>query len=173
MPGTPPNLPTDARLPDYTEPPILGDPKLFSTSWYKFFALVYGLLRGLKDNFPGLITPQQVDFVEEFVGEFQFPIDSAPLAVVILEAKVARIINEITTQCDAGSATLTGRINGTALGGGANSVSTTKQTKTHGAANVMAAGDRLTLDLSATTSDCLNLSWIIKTTRQMQMLQYA
>jgi hypothetical protein len=170
---TPPVLPAEAPLPVYSEPPITGMQGTFSPAWYKWFTVLNTLARQLKANFPGLIVVEDVDVIEEFIGEFVFPIDGAPAAVVILEAKVARTINEITTQCDAGTATLTGKINGTALGGGPNAVSATKQTKTHATQNAIAIGDKLTLDLSSTSSDCANLSWIIKTTRKITMLQYA
>lgn len=61
-------------------------------------------------------------------------------------------INSVLSKCRAGSCTATTKIGGTALGGGANSVSTTLQTKTHSSANVVAAGDAVVVTISSNSS---------------------
>lgn len=75
-------------------------------------------------------------------------------------------INETTTRCTSGTATATFKINTTALGGTANSVSSSEQTQTHSSANVVATGDDIVLTISANAS-CLNLSFTIKFTRTL------
>jgi hypothetical protein len=75
-------------------------------------------------------------------------------------------ISEVTTDCDSGTCTATVKINGTSLGGTANSVSTTEQTRTHTTANVAAIGDEVTLVISANSS-CENMRLSFKFTRPL------
>jgi hypothetical protein len=168
---TPPTLPTDAPLPVYGEPPIVGVPGTFSTAWYKWFTVLNTLVKQLKTNFPGVITSQNVNFDEEITGQFDFPL--AGTETLVLDAKYARSVLEVTVQTQAGTATLTPKINGTTLGGGASSASTTKSTVSHSSANSMNAGDKLDLVLSSVSSDCAGLAFTLKTRRQIAMLQYA
>lgn len=85
---------------------------------------------------------------------------------IIVASKYARTINEITTVCSTGTATVTGKINSTNLGGTANSASTTEQTQTHSSANSVAVGDDIVLTISAVSS-IKNLSINIKATRTL------
>jgi hypothetical protein len=75
-------------------------------------------------------------------------------------------ITEVTTRCTSGTATATFKINSTALGGTANSVSPTEQSQAHSSANVMAAGDDLVLTISAAAA-CLNMSFTVKYTKSL------
>lgn len=75
-------------------------------------------------------------------------------------------INETTTICTSGTATATFKINTTALGGTANSVSTSEQTQTHSSANTVVAGDDIVLTISSNSS-ALFLSFTIKITRTL------
>lgn len=70
---------------------------------------------------------------------------------VVIDAAVARTITEVTTISTAGTATLTVKINTTALGGTANSVSTSEQSQAHASANAVAAGDDIVLTFSSTS----------------------
>lgn len=65
-------------------------------------------------------------------------------------------ITKITTRSTSGTGTLTVSINGTPLGGTANSVSSTEQSQTHGSANAVAIGDDIEFTFSSTASleDC-------------------
>jgi hypothetical protein len=58
-------------------------------------------------------------------------------------------ITEVTTRCTTGTSTVTVTINGTPLGGTANSASTTEQSQAHASANVVAAGDTLAIVVSS------------------------
>lgn len=85
----------------------------------------------------------------------QFP-EAADYRVVV-DAAVARTITEVTTICTTGTATLTVKINTTALGGTANSVSTSEQSQAHASANAVAVGDDIVLTFSSVSS-CENVS---------------
>jgi len=68
---------------------------------------------------------------------------------IFLKAETAMTITATTTRTSAGTATVTFKINSTALGGTANSASTSEQTQAHESANVVAAGDDIVLTVSA------------------------
>lgn len=81
-----------------------------------------------------------------------------------IESPFAYSITKITTVCTAGTCTLTFKIAGVALGGGANSVSTTKNIKTHSSANAVAVGNAVVATVSA-NAGCANLTAVIEYTR--------
>jgi hypothetical protein len=68
---------------------------------------------------------------------------------VVVNSALARTITSVTTRSSAGTCTLTVKINTTALGGTANSVSTSESTQAHTSANEVAAGDDIVLTVSA------------------------
>lgn len=82
---------------------------------------------------------------------------------VLINSPYALTINSITTKSSTGMCTLTGKIGATALGGTANSVSTSEQEQTHSSDNVMAAGDDFTLTVSS-NSGAENVSVTVKAT---------
>lgn len=69
-----------------------------------------------------------------------------------LNTPFAMEITSVTTDCDSGTCTATVKINGTSLGGTANSVSTTEQTQAHTTANQAVAGDDVTVVISSNSS---------------------
>jgi hypothetical protein len=74
-------------------------------------------------------------------------------------------ITQVDSDCRAGSCTATTKIGSTALGGGANSVSTTLQSKSHTTNNVVAAGGTSVVTISSNSS-CAGLRlvyWITRT----------
>lgn len=71
---------------------------------------------------------------------------------LIVNCPIACTINTVTTICESGTATLTGKINSTALGGAANAVSTSEVTETHTTANAMSVGDDFVLTPSSIAS---------------------
>jgi chemotaxis protein histidine kinase CheA len=75
-------------------------------------------------------------------------------------------ITEVTSDCESGTCTATVKIDGVALGGTANSVSTTEQSQSHASSNVAAAGTDLELTVSS-NSACEGLSLMIKFTRTL------
>lgn len=74
-------------------------------------------------------------------------------------------ITQVDSDCRSGSCTATTKIGGTALGGGANAVSTTLQSKTHTSNNAIAAGGTSVVTISGNSS-CAGLRlvfWITRT----------
>lgn len=72
--------------------------------------------------------------------------------VVYQKLPFAITITETTSDCDSGTATATMKINGTPLGGTANSVSSTEQSQSHASANVASAGDDIVVTISGAAS---------------------
>lgn len=79
---------------------------------------------------------------------------------IIVKSPVAFTITAVTTICTAGTATLTGKINATALGGTANSVSTSEQEQSHSTSNAAAVGDDLVLTVSS-ASGCEMMTFTV------------
>lgn len=73
------------------------------------------------------------------------------------EAPFAGSIERTVTRSQSGTCTVTLKINGSALGGTANSVSTSKQGQDHTSDNEFAAGDRITYTVSSNAS-CKGMS---------------
>lgn len=86
---------------------------------------------------------------------------------LVLKAPHAGTITETTTKCSSGTATFTFKINTTALGGTANSVSSSEQSQAHSSANAFAAGDDIVVTVSSASS-LTNPSMTIKYTRTFQ-----
>ena len=70
---------------------------------------------------------------------------------VVVNSAVARNITDVTTVCTTGTATLTVKTNATALGGSANSVSTSEQSQSHTGSNSVSIGDDVVLTFSSTS----------------------
>jgi hypothetical protein len=99
------------------------------------------------DSLGGLIeSPENVDYV------------------VMLKAPFAMTITETTTKSASGTCTMTFKINSTALGGTANSVSSSEQSQAHASANSVAAGDDIVITVSS-NSNCVRASFTIAYTR--------
>lgn len=75
-------------------------------------------------------------------------------------------ITEVTTIAKTGTCTITVKINGMALGGTANSVSTSQQSQTHSSANEVAEGDTVALVISS-NSGCEGITVDIAATRNL------
>lgn len=83
---------------------------------------------------------------------------------VLINAPFGFSIASITSKCRSGSCTATFKIGGVSLGGGANSVSSSEQTKTHSSANAVAVSDDFTCTISANSS-CIDAVFTIAYTR--------
>jgi len=73
-------------------------------------------------------------------------------------------ITETSTESESGTCTGTFKVNTTALGGTANSVSSTRDDKSHASANTFVAGDDIRLTVSS-NSACVGLAYSVKYTR--------
>lgn len=83
--------------------------------------------------------------------------------VLLLNSPLAITITSITTKSASGSCTATFKIDGTQLGGTANSVSAAEDEQTHSTDNVLAVGSDLSLTTSLDSS-CVDMSFTIKYT---------
>lgn len=83
---------------------------------------------------------------------------------IVLKAAHGGTVTETTTRCVSGTATATFKVNTSALGGTANSVSSSEQSQAHASANTFAAGDDIVITISASAA-CVDMSFSIKYTR--------
>ncbi len=111
----------------------------------------------LNDSGPATVT-------EYLSGIFETGADDDN--TVLLASPIAGTIVNTSTKCASGTATYTFKINTTALGGTANSVSSTESTQAHSSANAFVAGDDLVITRSA-DSTCVDASWMIEYTREV------
>ncbi len=89
---------------------------------------------------------------------------SAKSYKVVVKAAHGGTITETTTICVSGTCTATFKINTTALGGTANSVSSSEQSQAHSSSNVFSAGDDIVITISS-VSTCVDMSFSIKYAR--------
>ncbi len=75
-------------------------------------------------------------------------------------------ITNVTTKSASGTCTATWKVNSTALGGTANSVSSSEQSQSHSSTNTFVAGDDIVLTVSS-NSACADMSFTIKYTRTL------
>lgn len=85
---------------------------------------------------------------------------------IVINLPYGCTITDVTTRAEAGTATMTAKINTTALGGTANSVSTSEQTQSHASSNAVSVGDDIVLTISS-VSGCLGISYTISYTRTL------
>lgn len=84
--------------------------------------------------------------------------------VLWYDAPFPGTITMIRTESASGTCTLTGKVNTTALGGTANSVSSTAQEQAHSTANTFVKGDKVLYTVSSNAS-CLNMAVAFYLTR--------
>nr|WMC99346.1 hypothetical protein RAR13_11880 [Aminobacter aminovorans] len=99
------------------------------------------------------------DTMSGFIGA---PADKS--YTIVLKCPYGGTINETVTKSASGTCTATFKINTTALGGTANSVSSSEQTQAHASANTFVAGDDIVLTISSNSS-CLDMAFTIKVTK--------
>jgi hypothetical protein len=129
-----------------------------STAGYQFLQSLYqGAMAAISGV--GSIQSQQyvIDFTIESPDNQDYDFE--------LSAVEGYTINSVLSKCRAGSCTVTTTIGSTALGGGANSASTTLQTKTHSTNNVVAVGGTSKVTISANSSCAgLRLQYVVTPT---------
>lgn len=86
-------------------------------------------------NLTGPVGNAEVSFTWSFIGT-----TTARDYPIILKAGFPFRITEVTSKCASGTATATTKIDTVALGGTANSVSSSEQSQTHSSSNTVAAG---------------------------------
>lgn len=95
---------------------------------------------------------------------WNIPVVSDGTYKVAINVPFGFTLNSVTTICTSGTCTATTKINTTALGGTANSVSSSQQVQTHSSANTVVATDAINLTISSNSS-CLGLCITWKITR--------
>lgn len=119
------------------------------------------------DSWGGQLNDNSDD-LDEIISKEQFHVlITAPqdkTYVLAQKMRHAGTITETTTDCSAGTATATFKINGINLGGTANSVSTTEQSQAHASSNTFSAGDTLSVTISS-NSGCEDLAISVFYTR--------
>lgn len=85
---------------------------------------------------------------------------------IVVKAPHGGTITETTTVSASGTCTATFKVNTTALGGTANSVSSSEQSQAHASSNTFAAGDDIVITISSNSS-CADMSFTIKYTRTL------
>jgi hypothetical protein len=116
---------------------------------------------GARTNLAAAAASQAGEQISGFIAS---PSDKS--YTIALDMKHAGTITEVTTKSASGTCTATWKINSTALGGTANSVSSTESTQSHASSNAFSAGDDIVLTVSSNSS-CVDMSFTIKYTRTL------
>lgn len=106
-------------------------------------------------------TPE-FELIEEFSVFIAFPANKD--YKLALDAAEEREVYEVVTICESGTCTVTIKTDSTALGGTANSASSTQQIQTHSSANTWNVDEDLVATISA-NSNCVGLTVTVKTRR--------
>lgn len=96
---------------------------------------------------------------------YAFPADGTQ--ILALNLSHAWTITKVTTKTGVGTSTCTVKIDGVALGGTANSASTSQQEQAHTTANAAAAGTDVTVTFASTSGDCADLTIAVEGTRTL------
>lgn len=116
-----------------------GDVSVADSDGYYISTDVEGVLGEL-----GSLT---IDFIS---GHIETPEDKT--YYLVINSPFSGTINKVTTQADSGTATATVNINGVAVGGSANAVSSSEVSESHSSGNEFVVGDDITLVISANSS---------------------
>ncbi len=132
--------------------------------YYQYLKQNDRIIRLVVDFVDTPATPVSVELVDAIAGMIAFPANKDYRLVVKIPFDCT--ITETTTRSASGTCTATFKINTTALGGTANSVSSTENAQAHASANVVAAGDDIVMTISSNSS-CLDMSFTIATLRTL------
>lgn len=138
-----------------TEPDLKPAP-----SWYRIFK---AWATAFNERSATLESIRTITFPAGYT--FKFPENET--VRLVINSSVAFDIESVSTRTEAGTATVTISINGTPLGGTANSASTSEQTQAHTTANAVAVGDDVEVTFASTSADCENLNITLKCSRDL------
>lgn len=110
----------------------------------------------------GGVSPSQIFDWNPF---FNGSVDNGDYKIIV-NVSFAGTINETSSISTGGTGTATFKVNSTALGGTANSVSTSEQTESHSSDNTFSAGDDIVITISGASS-LEDVSFKIKYTRTL------
>lgn len=152
---------TQIPIPTSTEPVVDQQTGHMRPAWRTFFEAFRKRFATAESD----LAERPVTKQEEF-GSWLIPSPEDKDYRLVVNIPWAFTITDVTTVCVSGTCTATAKIGSTALGGTANSVSSTEQTQTHDSDNEMAAGDDLVLTISDNSS-CVDLTITIAGTRTL------
>lgn len=109
----------------------------------------------------GASTTQTAEMIAGFIAA---PSDKS--YTIAIKMAHGGTITETTTKSVSGTCTATFKVNSTALGGTANSVSSAEDSQAHASTNTFSAGDDIVLTVSSNSS-CADMSFSIKYTRTL------
>ena len=155
----------DISIPNAAQP-IAGD-KTIDAAWYralsKLSTFANSLQRSVGDQSDGLGTKATKTQTVCMSFNFAFPSDGT--LTMLLSAEFAFTITKTVTLTKAGTATVTTKIGNTALGGSANSASTSIDSQAHTTDNAVALTNVINVTFASTSSDCEGLCLTIWGTR--------
>lgn len=142
-----------------------GQVAYYNSGW-KFIVPKEGLRLWLKDEDVYYIYNGSAWVRYAFAEYIAGRIDTAANKdyTLVVDMPYGATITQTTTQSGAGTCTANFKINATAFGGTANAVSTSKQSQAHTSANVVVAGDKIVMTVSA-NAGCTDLAYRITYTR--------
>jgi hypothetical protein len=129
--------------------------------WYKHQRAIAEKLFGAEKG----LGEQAQTFAVEF-GSWVIEFPDEKTYRLIINAPYGFTIDSVSTVSDTGTCTATVKINGTPLGGTANSVSTSLNVQTHESANVVEVGDTVSLEITSNSS-CEGMTITIAGTRTL------
>lgn len=169
----------DGRIPTAQSDVMDSSGKRFTLAWFRFFAALEGVRKSLADGDADLTS--SIEQIESDLTALQNTVNNLEITdcwthfvpkvvngdvVVVQKLPFAAKITSVVTDCASGTCTVTGKIDGVALGGTANSVSTTEQEQTHASDNEAAAGTTISYTV-ASNSACLGMRVQINYTRAL------
>lgn len=133
--------------------------------WYRWFWDISNLIPNIIAiiDAPPPADPEY-ELIEEFSVVIAYP--SAKDYRLVIKAAVGRTITEVVTRSVSGTCTATVKVDTTALGGTANSVSSSEQSQLHTTSNTWGVGADLVLTVSS-VSACVDMTLTVKTTRTL------
>jgi len=133
--------------------------------WYRWFWDISNLIPNIIAiiDAPPPADPEY-ELIEEFSVVIAYP--SAKDYRLVIKAAVGRTITEVVTRSVSGTCTATVKVDTTALGGTANSVSSSEQSQLHTTSNTWGVGADLVLTVSSVSS-CVDMTLTVKTTRTL------
>ncbi len=129
--------------------------------WYKHQRAISEKLFGAETG----LGEQAQTFAVEF-GSWVIEFPDEKTYRLIINAPYGFTIDSVSTVSDTGTCTATVQINGTPLGGTANSVSTSMQEQTHTSANVVEEGNAVSVEVTSNSS-CEGMTITISGTRTL------
>lgn len=116
---------------------------------------------GARTNLSAAALSQTGEFVSGYIK-----VPAAQTYLLVVEIPHGGTITSVSTKSESGTCTATFKVNTTALGGTANSVSSTQNDQAQASSNTFAAGDDINVTISSVSS-CVGMSFTIKYTRTL------